>query len=314
MTGRSAASTARAAAVRLLLVLLLVLLLACASAHEPPPLLPGPAPPPCTIAREPALTVAAFRARFKGRAPVVFSAAASASSAAAASDAAAQLRARLSRAALLASHGGAAVTLASSNSFSHAKRAATLREYVERHVDAGVDAARSAEETWYLFGDTERSAHWDSLTRGYAPPLDAAGDEGLVVLGVGGRGSGVAFHTHGAAFGETILGAKQWFLSPPDRKPRFNGTVTQLRWALDRAAAASAAAAAVTPAGAAEDDVEAGDNGAVIECVVGEGEAIYVPPRWHHATLNHAAYNVFISTFTLEKDAIVVDVALDTQP
>jgi hypothetical protein len=267
------------------LLLVLVILLAVAAgapapSSPPPPLLPGAAPP-CTIAREPSLSVAAFRARFKGRAPVVFSTAAS--------PPLPQLRARLSRGALLATHGGAAVTLASSNSFSHAKRAATLREYVEEHVDAGVDAQRSAEETFYLFGDTERSPHWDSLTRGYAPPLDSASDEGLVVFGVGGRGSGVAFHTHGAAFGETILGAKQWFLSPPQRKPRFNGSVTQLRWALDRAAGG--------PGLAHDND----DDDAVLECVVGEGEAVYVPPGWFHATLNHANYTVFISTFTLEK-------------
>jgi hypothetical protein len=270
-----------------------------------PPLLPG-APPPCTIAREPTLTVAAFRARFKGREPVVFGVAAadsiagagdgaSASTSAGESSASsfpsspssspyAQLRARLAREALLATHGGAAVTLASSNSFSHAKRAATLREYVEQHVDVEVDVARAADETWYLFGDTERSAHWDALTSGYAPPLDAVGDEGLVVLGVGGRGSGVAFHTHGAAFGETVIGAKQWFLAPPARRPQFEGDVSQLRWALDRRR-------------------HAGDarNESVLECIVGEGEAIYIPSQWWHATLNHEAYNVFISTFTLEK-------------
>lgn len=35
-------------------------------------------------------------------------------------------------------------------------------------------------------------------------------------------------------------------------------------------------------------------------CTVGEGEAIYIPPQWHHATLNLDAYNVFVSTFTQE--------------
>ena len=123
------------------------------------------------------------------------------------------------------------------------------------------------------------------------------------MLGIGGRGSGVAFHTHGAAFGETILGAKQWYLSSPEMKPKFNGTVTQLRWALDRAAAIAASGEAAA----------AGDeNGAVLECEVGEGEAIYVPPRWYHATLNWAPYNAFISTFTLEKGSTAAAAAEET--
>jgi len=286
---------------------------ACAAlaAAEPalPPLLPG-APPPCTIAREPALDVAGFRARYKGHTPVVISvgganananANASSSSSSYAAHYAA-LRARLARAALLASHGDFEVTLASSNSFSHAKREATLREYVEQHVDAAVDAARPADAVWYMFGDTPRSPAWDALTAGYAQPLDAAGDSGLVVLGVGGRGSGVAFHTHGAAFGETLIGAKQWFLAPPGRRPRFAGDVTTLQWELERRRAATAAATVKSNGDASDADASDADASAsVVECVVGEGEAIYVPPQWFHATLNHGPYNVFISTFTLEK-------------
>jgi hypothetical protein len=44
---------------------------------------------------------------------------------------------------------------------------------------------------------------------------------------------GVAFHTHGAAFAETLLGTKRWFLSPPNHRPRFEGDVSQLRWTLE---------------------------------------------------------------------------------
>ena len=167
----------------------------------------------------------------------------------------------------------------------------------ERHVPPERQPANP------LFGDTERSPHWDALTRGYAPPLDATGDEGLVVLGVGGRGSGVAFHTHGAAFGETILGAKQWYVAAPDRKPRVNGTVPQLRWALGRSAVVAANGAAA---------LAGDDNSAVLECEVCEGEAIYVPPRWYHATLNWAPYNVFVSTFTLEKGSYTAVAAEET--
>ena len=34
--------------------------------------------------------------------------------------------------------------------------------------------------------------------------------------------------------------------------------------------------------------------------ISGPGDAIYVPPNWHHATLNLGAWNAFVSTFTRE--------------
>ena len=270
----------RVSAPRLSLPLLLLLALLPptlpAGAAAAPPLLPPRAP--CSVAREPALTAAAFAARYKGRAPVVFARAENASAAAAA------LRARVSREALLASHGDVRVVLASSNSHSHVKREASLREYVAGVADVPVDAARAADETWYLFGDTERSERWDALTAGYEPPLDAADDEGLVVFGVGGSGSGVAFHTHGAAFGEALVGRKTWFLSPPEQRPAFDGNVAQLRWALDF-----------------REGSGGGANRFVQECDLGPGEVIYVPPQWWHATLNTEPYNAFVSVFTREK-------------
>jgi ribosomal protein L16 Arg81 hydroxylase len=101
----------------------------------------------------------------------------------------------------------------------------------------------------------------------------------LPTFGIGGLNSGVSFHTHGAAFGETIIGKKKWFLSPPTRRPIFNSSISQLDWSLSMA----------------------DKNQDVISCIVGEGEVIYIPPNWWHATLNLANWNSFVSTFTREK-------------
>lgn len=66
-----------------------------------------------------------------------------------------------------------------------------------------------ANETWYLFGDT-LEPRWAALQKQYAIPMDGRGDDPVAALGVGGRFSGVSFHTHGPGYSESILGAKRW--------------------------------------------------------------------------------------------------------
>ena len=36
------------------------------------------------------------------------------------------------------------------------------------------------------------------------------------------------------------------------------------------------------------------------ECTLEEGDMIYFPDKWHHATINLDSYTVFVSTFTTE--------------
>jgi hypothetical protein len=40
------------------------------------------------------------------------------------------------------------------------------------------------------------------------------------------------------------------------------------------------------------------------ECTIGEGEMIYFPDGWHHATINLEKYTVFVSSFTSEHQNI----------
>lgn len=53
----------------------------------------------------------------------------------------------------------------------------------------------------------------------YTPPMDGSVDDPAVALGIGGQFSGVSFHTHGPGYSESIIGAKRWYLYPPDQAP-----------------------------------------------------------------------------------------------
>ena len=234
----------------------------------------------CSIERKMSgLSVEDFRSSSKGSLPVIFSRGNASAFAAA-----------VARERLLETHGRREVVLAASNSYSSLKKHdLDLRAYVETYVDVATRLEdltdTSALDSWYLFGDSPRETFGDLISL-YDLPLDSAKDEGLPVLGIGGAGSGVQFHTHGAAFAESVVGAKRWFVSPPTRKPAFSSDEPTLRWAAAFDAAGGAARSA--------------NNSAVLECVVGAGEVIYVPPNWWHATLNLGVYNVFVSTFTRE--------------
>lgn len=227
----------------------------------------------CTIPRHPGtLTLAAFRADYKGRGPVIFTPSASGDAA----------RAALSREALLAAYGHLPVTLASANSNSYAKRASTLAAYLAEHL-APVPAHAAADRLWYLFGDTLATPEWAPLHAAFALPLDAAADDPVVAWGIGGLHSGVPFHRHGAVYAESVLGAKRWWLAPPGAAPAFDGNATQLSYALARGQAG-------------------GEASGVLACTVAQGEAIYIPAQWWHATLNLNAYTAFTSAFVRERE------------
>ncbi len=97
-------------------------------------------------------------------------------------------------------------------------------------------------------------------------------------FGIGGSGSGVPFHTHGAVFAEVLVGAKRWFLAPPGHKPVFNPNETSLRWLHD------AEARALFP------------EPPLYDCTLEPGEVLFIDAQWWHSTLN-IGDTVFISTF-----------------
>lgn len=232
---------------------------------------------PCN--RVPDLSISSFQAIYKGKHPVVFSSTSYQNS---------TFKRRVTRESLLSSYAGADVVLASSNSNSHDKRHSRFDEYVYSSVDNAVLPNTSALNNWYFFGDTPmvKDSIWANLISLYELPLDAELDDGLPTFGVGGKHSGVAFHTHGAAFGETIIGKKMWYLSPPSKRPTFNSSTSQLDWTLSFSSMES--------------------NKDVAKCLVSEGEIIYIPPNWWHATLNIESWNSFVSTFTREKMSLTL--------
>lgn len=186
--------------------------------------------------------------------------------------------------------GDTPVVLSSSNSFSHGKLPTTLRAYLDtvsriytgnddrsEALNSSAAAMLPATETFYLFGDSPLTA----ITGPYPQPLDAPHDDGLVVWGAGRDGSGVAFHTHGAAWGEVLIGAKRWYLAAPSAEaPRgWMASETHVAWVAREGLALPAD---------------------MLSCTCFPGEVIYVPPMWWHATLNLDGYNAFVSTFTQE--------------
>lgn len=221
----------------------------------------------CSVPREPHLSVAGFVQRYRGVSPVVFSTGSNN----------AAFRAGVTHDALMRRYADVNVVLSSSNSYSHDRLHTTLGDYLTHHM-APVTPDMLSNETFYLFGDT-RSAAWLKMQEAYVMPLSAATDDPALSFGVGSQGSGVAMHAHGPAWAETLLGAKRWYLSPPHAEPLFQPDEMQLTWVAER---------------------RDSQPTQVLECTVSEGEAIYLPHGWYHATLNLEPYNAFMSVFTRE--------------
>ena len=136
---------------------------------------------------------------------------------------------------LLERAGNSTVLLASANSFSHDKRQKLLRDHLQGRDMQPQVPSTPANSTWYLFGDTLHGPFAEILhEHSYSLPWETL--EPLPVLGVGAALSGVAFHTHGTAFAQSLLGFKRWYLSPPTSRgvapPCFHGDVSALDWAL----------------------------------------------------------------------------------
>lgn len=235
----------------------------------------------CNVAVVPELSLSEFTSRFKGKQPVIFSRGLNLTLV---------VRERLSREALLEDFGDHDVILASSESYSHAKRETSLRNYIT-NIMQPQNPSSLANESWYLFGDTI-GPEWAPLVEAYPLPMDAAADNGIRAWGCGARLSGVSFHTHGAAFAETLHGRKRWYLAAPPDRPVFSPNRSQLQWVIERSQleVSSRVAAGATSASAS-----------VLSCTAGPGQVLYIPPQWWHATLNLDDWNSFISTFTMEK-------------
>ena len=113
-------------------------------------------------------------------------------------------------------------------------------------------------------------------------------------FGMGGRFSGVPFHTHGAGFSEVLHGRKAWFLYPPGPEPRaVDGDAPSLRWVTD---VYPTLRPRRTEEGNDDDDATPTDL-RPHECTIVPGEILYFPSQWYHATLNLDPWTVFVSAF-----------------
>lgn len=132
---------------------------------------------------------------------------------------------------MISLHGDDAVTLSSSNAYSHDKVQFTLAQYIASfNNNAPLGAAN---ETFYLFGNNYDGV-WRRIAELYHIPhcggsCEAAGAE---TAGLGGAQSGVVFHFHGPGFAEVLHGRKEWFFYPPGVEvPGFDPNMTMVQWA-----------------------------------------------------------------------------------
>lgn len=253
---------------------------------------------PCSIdrVRVTELTPRAFADTYKNRRPVVLTGM---------RDRNARFRRLCARDALLARWGDRRIVLSTANTHSYEKHVKTLREYAETHM-APQRLDVSGDATLYWFGDnnhTEWAAHFDEYVR---PPFIPRSADVALSFGVGGPHSGVPLHIHGPGFSETVVGRKRWWLSPPRPKPEFDPNATALEWALGHLARWTDEGEGTPVDPAEEEDAGAGarsgrredgrPSARMMACTVEEGEAVYFPDGWWHATLN-LDESVFMSSF-----------------
>jgi hypothetical protein len=236
---------------------------------------------PCTVDRVDASQFASLEAfhdahRARGGAPVVVTGLAPRNDA---------FRAMNAKEALLRRWGDETIVLSTANTHSYRKVAKTLREYFDDHLRVQ-DLAVPGDETLYWFGDNDHERWAEHFAAYSPPPLIPRSADVAYSFGIGGPLSGVPLHVHGPGFSETLIGRKRWWLAPPRPKPAFDPNATALEWALS---SRSGGGGAPTKGN--------GDGGVdFAACTVAEGEAIYFPDGWWHATLN-LDETVFISSF-----------------
>lgn len=260
---------------------------------------------PCTIDRVRAseLSFRSFTMTYKNKKPVVLTDLTERNLA---------FRRLCERERLLEAWGDTSIVLSTANTHSYDKHVKTLREYVTDHL-APQRLDVSGDRTLYWFGDNNHSEWASHFDKYVAPPFIPESAAVALSFGIGGPHSGVPLHIHGPGFSETIVGRKRWWLSPPKPKPKFDPNATALEWAISVGAAGPEGERSLNVKVADDDSgwvhtpehykgIGGGGEGPgpggvkMFECTVGEGEAVYFPDGWWHATLN-LDQSVFMSSF-----------------
>ncbi|KNC81904.1 hypothetical protein SARC_05794 [Sphaeroforma arctica JP610] len=117
------------------------------------------------------------------------------------------------KSALLKGMGQAAIVLSSANAHSYEKRNSVLEMYINNNMKPQ-SLDMSADSIMYMFGDNYYEGWTEFLTKYNRPPYLNSDEIGSISFGMGGDGSGVPFHRHGAVFAEILHGHKRWYLYP----------------------------------------------------------------------------------------------------
>jgi len=171
------------------------------------------------------------------------------------------------------------ITLSTANKNSYEKRTVRFDEYVKA-MEEVQRADVTGADTMYHFGNNNHQ-EWSELFDAYVPPRQylKEGQHISYSFGLAGSGTGVPFHTHGPVFADVQWGMKRWFLKAPSREgPPSDPDASMLTWLRE-----------VYPTLDLERE-------GIVECVCHPGDTIYIPPLWHHATLN-IGQTVFMSSF-----------------
>ena len=238
------------------------------------------------------------------------------------------------------------VTLSSSNALSEHRQSILFRDYLQRttrcddddddnknnnnnnHIDSDDTMSETfpdqwSNESWYLFGETYTEDWYNAIVQYYTlPPCQTCDDHDQVALsfGIGHRGSGVQWHTHGPGFSEAVHGRKHWILHPPTRRPPpRTRSITTTKYPIHpyqhhNNNHTTTATATNVPIDQYHKDQSSRywmeyvypflpkdiREQNYYECTLDPGDVIYFPNHWWHATINLDRYTAFISTFTNE--------------
>jgi hypothetical protein len=226
----------------------------------------------------------------------------------------------MSRANMIRRWGDKTVTLGTANTYTGRSTVQKRLEEYLSYIDNDQPGGRRGDESWYLFGDNSE-AFWADVLEPYVPPRfsdpsipspprpDALAMRTLA-FGIGGRGSGVPFHTHGPGWSEVLHGAKQWFLVPPPGSTTTDEGGEQTRREGSRTASTFRPPQFFDPNAStlqwtrSTNYTRFGQRGEIteglnlLECVIRPGDALFFPSQWFHATLNLEPYTAFVSAFT----------------
>ena len=210
------------------------------------------------------------------------------------------------------------ITLTSSNAFSEHKKQLTLEQYIIETTMKNTETLPNqlSNETWYLFGETYEKQWYQLLLQHYVVPKcytchnynhsQFHKDHPVsLAFGIGNRGSGVQWHTHGPGFSEAIHGRKHWVLYPPSQESpiQFHKDQSSRQWMEYVNTNLSAQIHSTEKKKFTQrkiDSMGTPSSALLYECTIHPGDVIYFPTHWWHATINLDPYTVFVSTFTTE--------------